>query len=489
MLTVLFYLVCVGLFLTLSLMGPIFVALFASEIQIAIRFGFYLLLGGFVFGGPLLAMIGRVRDISPMGRLVLMFLVWTLLPAMATIPLYDITELSFVDALFETFSGITTTGSTTINTVGEWPQSILFWRVQLQWLGGLLTLLTIMLILAPMGIGGLTTRKSTLTVGADLNTQQGRLIVFMINLTILYATITAICFFGFFITGTRAFYAATMAMTATSTGGFLPFDESLDQIIGPAGQLIFALFLIAGATSVFWHRMLLKGQVDALRHHRESYSVIIGIMLLAIAFTGLAVTATGAGVNAPATVFIQGLLNASSLVATSGVQTQPGYFTLLPLVVVLFVVVIGGSAFSTSGGIKHYRIGAMLAQSRSELDRLVYPNLVKPTYFGSERFDIDVLKAIWSFFMVAILTISLGSVVIATSGLPFEAALTATIAAFSTAGPVYSPTWSGADGAVWPTYSAFPDSAKLTLIALMTAGRLEVIALLGLVNPQYWRSR
>ncbi len=489
MLTVLFYFMCVGLFLTLSLLGPVFVALFAGETEYSIRFGFYLLVGGFLFGSPLLAMAGRVRDISQIGRLSLMFLVWILLPIMATIPLYDVAELSLVDALFETFSGITTTGSTTLNTVEGWPQSILFWRVQLQWIGGFMTLLTIVLIIAPMGIGGLTARKSSFTVGADLNTQQSRLMMFVLNLGLLYVIATAICFLGLFMTGTRAFYAATMAMTVTSTGGFLPFDESLDQIIGPGGQLIFALFLSVGATSIFWHRMLLQGQVLSLTRHRESYSVLIMIFVLAVIFTGLAVSVTGDGAQAPASTFIQGLLNAASLVATSGIESQPGYFTLIPLVVVLFVVLLGGSAFSTSGGLKHFRIGAMLVQSRSELDRLVYPNLVKPSHFGSERFDIDVLKAIWSFFVVTVLTIGIGSILIAASGLKFEAALTATIAAFSTAGPVYTSAWGGASEAAWPAYSAFPDSAKLTLMAIMTAGRLEIIAILGLFSPQYWRSR
>ena len=489
MLSVLFYLACVGLFITLSMFGPLAIALFAGETAQALRFGFYILLGGFVFGAPVLALIGRLQLIPQIGKLILVLLVWTVLPFASSIIIYDMSDLSYVDSLFETFSGFTTTGSTTLNTVEIWPQSLLFWRVQTQWLGGFMTLLTIIMVIAPMGVGGLSARSSAFTVGADFRASQDRLAVFVFNLALLYSLTTVICFFGFFITGTRAFYAATMAMTATSTGGFLPFDDSLDQIIGPMGQAIFAVFLIVGATSVFWHRMVLKGQFYGLVRHRESYSVIALIIIIALTFTLLAIAAVGLNAQSPIVFLIQGLLNAASLVATSGIQSQPGYFTLLPLVVILFIILVGGSAFSTSGGLKHYRIGAMVVQSWSELDRLVYPNMIQPSHFGSQRFDINLMKAIWGFFVAAILTLMFGTLVISASGLPFEAALTATIAAFSTAGPIYSAGWSHAVSGAWPAYSAFPDAAKLGLVAIMLLGRLEVIAIIGLLSTRYWRSR
>ena len=485
MLSVLYYLACVGLFLTVSLIGPILIALLANETALAARFGFYLLLGSFLFAGPILAISDRTKPISPMGRLILLFAVWVILPVIASVPIYDMTELSFVDSLFETVSGVTTSGASTINIVENWPQSILFWRVQLQWLGGFLTLVSLMLIIAPMGIGGLRDRKSTLTIGADLNAKQDKLFVFGLNLALLYATTTVICFLGFFLMGTRAFYSVTLAMTAISTGGFLPFDDSLDQIISSSGQLWLAVFLMVGATSIFWHRMILKGQVSELSKHRESYWLIGITLLLGLIFTGLYINAIGSEAQSPLISLIQGILNAASLVSTSGIQSQPGYFTLLPLVIVLFVILIGGTAYSTSGGIKYFRIGAMLVQSRSELDRLVYPNLVKASQFDSGHTNIDMLKSIWSYFVVAVLAIGIGAVVVATSGVPFEASLTATIAAFSTAGPVYSPGWGGAAESAWPAYSSFPDTGKIILLMIMLLGRLEIIALIGLINPQY----
>jgi len=489
MLAVLFYLACLGLFFTVSLLGPILVALLADESAEALRFGFYILVGGFIFGTPMLAMLGRLRRIPQIGRLMLLFLVWTVLPMVAALPFYHMTQMPMVDALFESFSSFTTSGSSTAKSLADWPRSILFWRVQLQWLGGYLTLLTVILILAPLGIGGLSSSKSSLSVGADLRASQDRLLVFAINLGLLYATVTALCSLGFFLTGTRAFHAVSLAMAAVSTGGFLPFDTSLDQTIGVGGQAIFALFLIIGATSIFWHQMLLKGQWGALLRHRESYSVILVILVVGLVFAATSIVVSGVQSQAPIASLVQGILNAASLVATSGVQSQPGYFTLMPLVVVLFIVLVGGSAFSTSGGLKHYRLGGMLVQSWNELDRLVYPNAVRSSHFGSERFDLELMKAIWSFFVTAILVLAFGTIFLATTGIPFEGALTAAVAAFTTAGPVYNAGWSVAVGQNWPLLSEFTDSAKYALIILMLTGRLEVVAILALFSRQYWRGR
>ncbi|MEN0041668.1 MAG: potassium transporter TrkG, partial [Pseudomonadota bacterium] len=188
-------------------------------------------------------------------------------------------------------------------------------------------------------------------------------------------------------------------------------------------------------------------------------------------------------------VVIEAFVNAASLVSTSGLETQPGYHTLLPLVTVLFIVFLGGSAFSTSGGLKQYRMGGMLVQSLSELDRLIYPHIIRGSHFGSERYDMELMKAIWSFFVVAIVTIAAASILVSAGGVPFDAALTATIASFTTAGPIYSPDWGQAGEVPWPEYADLATPAKLTLMLTMLLGRLEVLAVIGIFSLRYWRTR
>ncbi len=489
MLAVLFYLACVGLLVTASLLGPVVVSLLAGDHQLAQRFSIYLLLGVFLFGGPALAISGRQRRIPKIAHLALVLLVWTVVPALAAIPIADISDLDALDALFEAVSGLTTTGATTLNTVEIWPQPLIFWRSQLQWIGGYLTLLTIVLILAPLGIGGLTNRRASIGGGGEIVAGQMRVFVLALNMGLLYAVVTGICFLAFFLSGTRAFYAMTLAMSAVSTGGFLPFDDSLDEILGVFGLFVFGLFLTIGATSVFWQRMLIGGKLARLAEHRESYSVILLILFLTVVFALSLVAVSANAAQEVVGIFVESFLNAASLVATSGIETRPGIFSLLPLIVVLFVVLAGGSAFSTSGGLKHYRLGGMLVQSWSELDRLVYPNAMRPSRFGSQIYDIELLKAIWSFFVVAFLTIGFGTIFVATTGIPFDAALTAAIAAFSNAGPVYEAGWAAPGTEPWAPFSAFSTTAKVTLMVIMVLGRLEVLAIIGLFSIRYWQQR
>ncbi|MEN0042033.1 MAG: potassium transporter TrkG, partial [Pseudomonadota bacterium] len=284
MLAVAFYLGCTGLIVTVSLLAPVVIAILAGEGEVAQRLGFYILMGSFIFGGPALAIIGRLRRIPQIGRLVLLALVWSILPIALAVPLWDITEISFVDALFEAVSGLTTTGSTTVREIEQWPQAMIFLRVQAQWIGGYLALLTIILVIAPSGIGGVQSRDTIMFVGADFRAQQGRLLAFAGNLALLYTLLTVLCALAMFVTGTRAFYALTLSMTAISTGGFLPFDTSLDQTISLASLFIFGIFLLAGATSIYWQRMLASGQWAKARQHRESYFVLGVITVLTLVF-------------------------------------------------------------------------------------------------------------------------------------------------------------------------------------------------------------
>lgn len=489
MLAVLFYFAVVGCGFTLSLLGPVLIGLLSGETAEAVRFGFYFLIFGFLFASLLVATMGRTAAVPQVGRLLLLLLVWTVLPLLAALMLRDLTELTYADALFDSVSAMTTSGASLWTSVDELPQSVLFWRIQLQWLGGYLALLSIILILAPLRIGGLRARRETITNGADLRSRDTRLSGFALRLLLLYAAATGIGALLFFLSGNRAFHAVTLAMTATSTGGLLPFDASLDTILSPIGLAIFAGLLLAGATSVFWHRMVVHLQWRNLLEHRESYVVLALAGVLTLAFLLAAIGSGASDDSGPFFRLVEALVNAAALVSTSGIESRPGYFTLLPLVLVLFIVFLGGSAFSTSGGLKHYRMGGMMVQSWSELDRLVYPHVVRASHFGTERYDIQLMKAIWSFFVVAILVIAGGTIAVAASGIPFDAALTSVIANFTTAGPVYGAGWSDSSTQDWPAYSEFSVLGKMALVVVMLLGRLEVLAILGLFSQRYWRSR
>ncbi len=487
MLSIIFYFGLVGLFLTASLLGPIFVGLLASETETALRFASYLVFGSFIFGSPVLAIAGRLKRLPEIGSLMLVFLTWTILPLAAAVPIWNISGLPVIDAVFEAVSGLTTTGASVLSTVEEWPQSLIFWRVQLQWVGAYLALLTVVLIMAPLGLGGLSSAAPSISGGKAAAFGQNRLRDLAINLGVFYAIMTLFCALFLLFAGTRPFYAVTLAMTSVSTGGFLPFDGPIEQATNGFGVLTIGVFLLGGATCIFWQRMLVKGQVDRLAKHRESYFVMLLAGVLTVLLVISILTVSPVSGSEVGYVIVEAFMNAASLVATSGVESRPGIVALLPLVLVLFIIFLGGSAFSTSGGLKHYRFGGMVVQSWGELDRLVYPNAVHPARFGTQGYDQKLIGSVWSFFVAAILTIAAGTIAVAAAGIPFEAALTATISCFATAGPIYNAGWAASGD--WPTYSAFPPIAKASLMIIMILGRLEVLAVLGIFSIRYWQSR
>ena len=489
MLLILLYFGVIGLVLCISLVAPIFVSLLAGEIEVAQRLGVHLLLGTFMFGSLVLAVMQRKSRLPEVGKLVLLTTIWIMLPLFAAIPIADISQLGFLDSLFEAVSGLTTAGGSILKTVESWPQGLLFWRIQLQWFGGFLALMTVLLIVAPMRIGGLTSRSSVYLGNLNRDGTQLRAFGSVSKIFIIYTAMTVLCSIILFMSGARAFYSVTLAMTAVSTGGFLPFDDALDTHVSSIGIFTMTLFLLLGATSVFWQRMLVDRSVSRLSSHRESYSVIALIAILSLIYMMIIVAISAPSANAVGKALLEGFFVATSLVATSGIETRPGTIALIPLIVVLFIILLGGSAYSTTGGLKHYRMGAMLVQSWNEIERLIYPHNVKPAKFGTQDYNIDLMKAIWSFFTVMILTIAFFSIAVAASGIPFEAALSATISAFATAGPVYETGWAAPGAEAWPAYSDFTTTGKLALILTMILGRLEVLVLLALISTKYWFNR
>ena len=483
---VLFAIALAVLAASLSLTLPALIALALGEPLVA-RLGLYMALGTFASGSVLIALSGRVRAPGTTGALSISLAVWAGLPLAVAVPMADLAGLTYIDALFETVSGLTTTGASVLETVDAAPRVVVVLRSQLHWLGGLMTLLTILLVLAPLGLGGLSVQALPRSRGRSSMLGSSRLANLIYTLTLVYTLMTVIGFLAFQLVGVEAFAAFNLAMTAVSSGGFLPFDDALLDVAGAGGLIVFSVMLIIAATSIFWHGMVVRWQVTRLRSHRESYLVIgVTLVLAAILFLSLA---RQSGPGERLSNAVESLFNAASLVSTSGIESRPGVLTLVALPVVVFVMLAGGSAYSTSGGLKLYRLGGMVVQSGQELHRLVYPSAVLPARFGSQYFDVTMIRAIWSFFVAAIVTIAIGAVLVSPSAVNFEAALVATVAAFSGAGPVYEAGWAAPGTPAWPGWEGFDAPAKLVLCAVMILGRVEVLSVVALFSLRYWRSR
>ncbi|MDJ0930749.1 potassium transporter TrkG [Breoghania sp.] len=444
----------------------------------------------FVAAGSAVALRGWRKRFDRVQSYVLLVAAWITLSAVGALPFLTVGGLKIGDAIFEAVSGLTTTGGTVLTNLSTVPYALIAWRAELQWMGGLLTLLGLTLIPAPAGTGGLPDRYIRL-VGIEGYRDRQRVLAAMRDITGFYTVVTLACIIMLMATGIRPLDALCLSFSTVSTGGFLPINGTISSYANPMAEIVLMVFMLIGATSILWQRMVLLGRMQMLRQHRESYSVIIVGAVLGLLYAAVLFRAAGSSsALSPWQALREGLFTAISLVTTTGFEVREAGFAVLPLTLVLFVAFAGGGTFSTAGGLKHYRVGGMAIQAYRELGRLVYPHAIRPAhFFGSQAYDIQLMKAIWSFFVAAIFVVALGSLALALENINYEGALIAAIASFSNIGMLYSSGWLPIDAPHWPGYSDFNTHTKIILCALMIFGRIEVLALFGALNRTYWLRR
>ncbi|MEP3275395.1 MAG: potassium transporter TrkG [Stappiaceae bacterium] len=465
---------------------PALYALWLGNEGQAIDFAILSGLGIFVGLSVYIALYGRKWRIGRVHSYLLLTISWLLLPLLGALPFLIVSDMPLGDAYFEAVSGFTTTGASIVSDPSVLGQPILLWRSMLQWCGGLFTLLGIILILAPSGIGGLPDRHIKLI---DQNEEGGgtRVLNTVREVTSAYALFTGICYLSLLLCGIDAFDALCLSLSTLSTGGFLPRAGDISSYQNAAAEVVLIVFMLIGGTSILWHRMLMQQRLQLLLKHRESYYVIGTAVLLGIVIAALLFRAAGsATVLSPLTALREGIFTAVSLVTTTGFEVRHDGFTVLPLTVILFVAFVGGGTFSTAGGLKHYRMGGMWVQATRELSRLIYPHGIRPAHFGSQPYDIQLMKSIWSYFAIAIFVIALGSLFLAMEDIDFEGALIATISSFANLGTIYTPGWMHAQPAEWPALTQMDNVSKLTLSFIMILGRLEILVLFAALNRTYW---
>ncbi|MEM8648919.1 MAG: potassium transporter TrkG [Pseudomonadota bacterium] len=479
MIAFIFYFSALGAILSCSMLLPALVAFGLNEVQIGYRILLYGALGAFISVAILLAIRGRQFGLERNTAIILGVVSWIAFPVILAVPLLDVAQISLVEALFQSVSALTTTGAVIFENVDAVPRSIIFMLAQIQWLGGFLTLITLVLVLAPWEVGGLP-QVGSASVAASIVASHSRLVSFCGQLLRIYLFLTLMCFLFLVLAGVSPYNASILSFTALSTGGVVPSSESLDILLGMSGMFVMALFLLIGATSIFWHQDIFEFRYGELLRHRESYFVVAVVCgLSAYIAINLFVAAGSPDVLPRRTALAEGVLNASSIVSTSGLQSRPGVFSLLPASLVLLLIFIGGGCYSTSGGIKFFRIGGIFSLSRHDLDKLVYPNAVSPTRFGNTKFDTEFMKAVWSLFAIVIFVVAVGVCTLAATGMEFQIAFTAVISAVSNAGPVYSQDWAGGTADLWPTYGAMNGLQQSVLGIIMLLGRLEVISVIA----------
>jgi trk system potassium uptake protein TrkH len=468
----------------------ILVAIANSESQLAIDMTLLASIGAFLTLAILTAITGKPRKTDRAFSFLALVGVWVATPLFGAVSFVVLADLAFMPAWFEAVGALTTSGASVLVRETA-PRGLLFWRALLEWYGGFLTLASIVHVLAPAGFGGLQGISSRLLAGSHDDSLYRPEAYRMLLLQ--YSLITCVIFFGLMIFGVNPLEAVMLGMISAATGGFVPFVDPLEEHIGAAATMVMAVGLCAGTMSVFWRRQILRRPTRIFQNNMEAKILFAVIAALTVMYAARIVDVSGGSISENLLPALrEGFFTASSLVATSGIETRPGVIALLPNIVVLAVIFVGAGVYSTSGGVKIFRIGAMWVYTLAELNRLIYPNSVDRLKFGETPINRDAMQAIWTYFIIAILVIGLGASLIALTATGFEAAIVLAVALFSNASPVYNALQPVSVDAVtqWPTFQNLPNHLTYLLsIAIMTVGRLEVLVVFAVLNIKYWYNR
>jgi trk system potassium uptake protein TrkH len=390
------------------------------------------------------------------------------------------THLSFTDAVFESVSALTTTGSTVVSGLDALPPGILFWRSFLQWIGGLGVIALGLFILPFLKIGGL----SYLRIESSEKGERpfSRLVTYLQALVALYALMTLMCAILYALSGMSGFDAINHAMTTLSTGGFSTHDSSLGFYADkPLMLWVGTAFMFFGALPFSILILLaLRGQLEALKD--PQIKVFAGycaafIFGVAIYWTITADTPFGHSLTHSA-------FNFMSIITTTG-YASGDYSLWGPFVVAcaFMATFLGGCSGSTSGGIKAYRFVVMYKILTAGMRKLVYRHSVSTLRYGDQPIGTDVQAAVLLFVVSFFLLWAVLILMLSATGLDFVTASTGALTALTNVGP-------GLGTVIGPVgnFATLPDASKWVLSLAMLLGRLEILAVLVLLSPAFWRS-
>ncbi len=459
---------------------PSLIALAYGEGAEALAFLTSSVLTVFVGGGLALATSGGDKRLARREGFLLVTLGWAVLPLFGALPLvFSGTVESFGYAYFEALSGLSTTGATILENVEATARSVLFWRAEMQWLGGLATVMLAMTILSHMGIPGTSLYHSAMPRGPG-DGMMPRLAFSVRSVWWIYALLTLLCAVALVAVGMPAFDAVSHALSTLSGGGFSTRTESIGAFENPAAEWVLVPFMIAGALNFTLHWALFQGRARAYLDDPEfRYLLIIaGIAIVLVILSLMAIPVTWSQ------AIRYGVFTTVSMLTTTGFDNSFGVVTTVPIIVIVFLTVlfIGGSTTSTAGGIKQMRLLLLLRQSGRELGRLAHPHGVVRLRYGKRVVPEPAMRGVWCYFMAFLLVLAATILVVAGSGVEFDKAIFASMAAITNAGPAYDMLAAGQGG-----YRSLPDIAKGALAFAMIMGRVEMFSLLTLLNPVFWR--
>jgi len=476
--TVFFTLGVLQIILGVSMVIPIIIQVIYNQLDSSfIGAGIITIIFGVLF---FLSNLNHEKKLNLQQAFLLTSLSWISIAIFGSLPfIFSNLELSITDAIFESMSGITTTGSTIITNLNDAPKAILFWRAILQWLGGIGIIVMAITLMPIMNVGGMQLFKISTSDKSEKILPKSKEI--SIRLILIYSGLTLLCAIFYKTFGMNFFDSLTHSMTTIATGGFSNYNESIGYFNSPTIEITSIIFIILGSIPFIAYIKFLSGdkKIFISDSQIKSFLKIIIISILILFFYLILQNKNFEEISLRAISF-----NVVSILTGTGYVTKEfDNWGSFPLIFFLILMFIGGCAGSTTCGIKIFRVQILYLFLINQLKKIIYPRGIFITKYDNNSVDEKFMASIISFIYLYIIIFFIMTALLSFDGLDFMTSISGAATAISNVGPGLGTTI-GPSG----SFSLLPDFSKWVLSIGMILGRLELFAILVLFLPSFWRN-
>ena len=464
---------------SLMMLPPVFVSLCYHDGTYQLFLdsaGIFLLLGLFIY----LPVRHERRELRLRDGFLIVTCCWLAVILVGALPfvLLSSPDLSFLDAVFESASGFTTTGATIISDVDALPRAVLFYRMETQWLGGMGIIVLAVAILPMLRVGGMQLYRAEIPGPVKDAKLTPRVTETAKSLWLIYVGITVLCITAYEMGGMDLFDAIGHGFSTVATGGFSTHNESFAYWNNPELEAIAIFFMFVAGINFGLHYLAWK-KASIQQYFKDNELKVYTLLLLVfIVLATLALYLTNT-FDSLAHSLRHGAFHVVSVMSTTGFTTDPFYTwpSFVPLLLI-FVAFIGGCAGSTAGGMKVIRVILLHRQALRELRSLIHPTAALPIKYGGQTVTPELMAAVWGFFLLFIASFAVMTMMLTATGLDMVTAYSAVVACISNMGPAL--------GEAGLNYASLNEPAKVILSFAMMLGRLEIYTVLVLLMPEFW---
>lgn len=473
---------------------PLITSLYYHETEVAFEIASAAIVSCFTGLMMMFATRKHIKNLKQKEGYLIVSLGWLFMVLSGMMP-YIFTDAmpTVVDAFFETMSGYTTTGSTILTDVEALPKGILLWRSLTHWIGGMGIIVLAVAIFPLFGIGGMQLFSAE-APGPSADKLKPKITDTAKRLWLIYLGYTVIETILLYFAGMGLFDAVNHALSTLSTGGFSTKNESLaywnDQ---PLIQYIVILFMFLAGVNFVVSYYGFKLNFKKIYENEEfklycifvfGFSAIAGLLIFFDADLGLSSIQHPQVFGELEAAFRHASFQVIAVITTTGFVSAD-YTLWTPFLTVLFfgLFFLGGSAGSTSGGVKVVRHLIMIKNAILEFKRILHPNAVLPVRYANRAVNSNIVFNILGFFILYMLSFIIGAVVLGATGLDLKTSVGAAASSLGNIGPAFG------DLSPVDNYAGLTDTAKAWCSFLMLIGRLELFTVLIILTPYFWRNR